>query len=69
MVSQQQGWRLAHKIVIFLSKYFLRLDLNDDKVLQARILTGKEFQMLVPEKAKLDLSMSIRVLGIRYFSD
>jgi hypothetical protein len=56
--------------VIFFSKYFLRQDLNDGKVLQERILTGNEFQVLVPEKAaKLDLNMSIRVLGIRYFSD
>jgi hypothetical protein len=55
--------------VIFVSEYFLRQDLNDGKVLQERILTGNEFQVLVPEKAKLDLNMSIRVLGIRYFSD
>jgi hypothetical protein len=59
----------AQNYIIFFSKYFLRQDLNDDNVLQERILTGSEFQVLAPEKAKLDLNMSIRVLGIRYFSD
>jgi hypothetical protein len=59
----------AHVYIIFLNKYFLREDLNEDNVLQERILIGNEFHVLDPEKAKLDLNISIRVLGMRYFSD